>query len=233
VSHGVASRDEWLDARRALLAGEKELNRRRDELAAERRALPWVRVSTDYRFDTPDGERTLRDLFDGRSQLIVYHFMFGPDWDEGCPSCSFWADTFDGVTVHLAHRDVTLTVVSRAPLAQLEAYRRRMGWRFPWVSSHGSSFNHDFHVSFAPDQQAEGAEYNYRHLEHPMEEHPGLSVFVLEGDDIFHTYSTYERGLDPLNNAYQLLDLVPKGRDEDDLEWPMAWLRRHDAYGAA
>ena len=226
----VASRDEWLAARVELLSREKELNRRRDELAEQRRRLPWVRLEKEYTFEGPDGRRTLGDLFAGRGQLLVYHFMFGPDWAEGCPSCSFWADGFDGVAVHLAHRDVTLACVSRAPYDQLAAYQRRMGWTFPWYSSAGSDFNFDFGVSFTPEQQETGGTYNFTHHERLPDEMPGISAFALDDGAVFHTYSSYSRGLDPINPAYQLLDLAPKGRDEDGLAWPMAWLRRHDAY---
>jgi predicted dithiol-disulfide oxidoreductase (DUF899 family) len=172
----------------------------------------------------------LVDLFDGRNQLLVYHFMFGPDWDEGCPSCSFWADSFDGVTVHLAHRDLTLACVSRAPYEKLAVHRARMGWTFPWWSSAGSDFNTDFGVSFTGDQQQHGGTYNFTHHDHLPEEAPGISAFALHDGGVFHTYSSYSRGLDPFNGAYQLLDLAPRGRDEAGLEWPMAWLRRHDAY---
>jgi predicted dithiol-disulfide oxidoreductase (DUF899 family) len=229
--HRVGTRDEWTAARLDLWTREKELNHLRDELSAQRRALPWVPVDEAYRFDGPDGSRTLRELFDGRSQLLVYHFMFGPDWDEGCPSCSFWADSFDGTAVHLAHRDVTLVAVSRADLDRLTAYRKRMGWTFPWYSSGKSTFNVDYHVSFTPEQQAAGADYNFAHMEHPPDELPGISVFATDGSDqVFHTYSTYSRGLDPINSTYQLLDLVPAGRDEDGLPHNNAWLRRHDAY---
>ena len=171
---------------------------------------------------------TLKELLDGRSQLLVYHFMFGPKWTEGCPSCSFWADTFDGAIVHLNHRDVTMLCVSRAPLETIEAYKRRMGWSFPWVSSLGSDFNFDFGVSFAEEQRATGAEYNFRQVDEPGEESPGLSAFALADGVVYHTYSCYARGLDAINGAYQLLDLAPKGRDEDDLPRPMAWVRRHD-----
>ena len=230
TAHTVGTREDWLTARLELLGREKELNRVRDELAAQRRQLPWVRIDKQYRFDSADGLRSLADLFDGRGQLLVYHFMFGPDWDEGCPSCSFWVDGFDGVGGHLAHRDVTLVCVSSAPYAKLAAYRARMGWSFPWYSSAPGDFNVDFGVSFNPDQQQHGGTYNFAHQDHPPEETPGISAFVLEGDDVFHTYSSYSRGLDPINVTYQLLDLTPKGRDEGGLEWPMAWLRRHDAY---
>jgi predicted dithiol-disulfide oxidoreductase (DUF899 family) len=231
AQHIVGNEDEHRAARLALLAREKELNRRRDELAAERRLLPWVPVTKEYQFEGIHGRLAMRDLFDGRSQLIVYHFMFGPDWDEGCPSCSFWADSFGGMPVHLAHRDASLVAVSRAPFAQIDAYRWRMGWSFPWVSSAGSDFNFDYGVSFTPEQRAAGAEYNYRQFPDLGDELPGLSVFAMdEASQVFHTYSTYGRGLDPINSGYQLLDLAPKGRDEQDLPWTMAWLRRHDSY---
>ena len=226
----IGTRDEWLAARRRLLIEEKDLNRMRDALAEQRRALPWVPVDVEYSFDTPDGRRTLADLFAGRSQLLVYHFMMGPGWVEGCPSCSFWADTYSGLEVHLAARDVTFLCASRAPLVEIEAYRSRMGWTFPWVSSSPSEFNFDFGVSFTSDQQEHGGEYNYERITGMGEELPGLSAFAAYDDHVFHTYSTYARGIDPLNGAYQLLDLAPKGRDEDGLEWPMAWLRRHDSY---
>jgi predicted dithiol-disulfide oxidoreductase (DUF899 family) len=226
----VGNEDDHRAARLALLGREKELNRLRDELAAERRRLPWVPVTKEYEFDGPDGRITMRDLFDGRSQLIVYHFMFGPDWEEGCPSCSFWVDSFDRMPVHLAHRDASLVAVSRAPFGQIEEYRQRMGWSFRWVSSAGSDFNFDYGVSFTPEQRAAGAEHNYRQTD-VGDELPGLSVFATdETGQVFHTYSTYGRGLDPINSGYQLLDLTPKGRDEDDLPWTMAWLRRHDSY---
>ena len=227
----VGTRAEWTAARLELLQREKQLNRLRDELAEQRRRLPWVPVEEDYRFQGADGTRSLHDLFDGRGQLIVYHFMFGPEWDEGCPSCSFWADSFDGVLVHLAHRDTTLVAVSRAPYDLLAAYRRRMGWHFPWYSSAGSTFNVDFGVSFTPEQQTDGATYNFVPLDHPPDELPGISAFATDASGaVFHTYSTYARGLDPMNSAYQLLDLTARGRDEDGLPHSMAWLHRHDAY---
>jgi predicted dithiol-disulfide oxidoreductase (DUF899 family) len=219
----VVSREEWTAARVTLLAAEKELTHQRDRLSAAQRALPWVEVTAPYLFTTVDGKKTLGDLFDGRSQLIVYHFMFGPEWEEGCPSCSFWADNYNGTEAHLAARDTTLIAVSRAPLASLLAYRQRMGWSFSWVSSLGSSFNHDFGVSFADT-------YNYAPVDQPMEESPGLSVFARRGNQVFHTYSCYARGLDTFNSAYAMLDVTPKGRDEADLPWTMAWLRRHDQY---
>ncbi len=231
TAHPVGSHDEWLAARLELLSREKELTRLRDELSRQRRALPWVRVDKEYLFDTPDGPRTLAGLFAGGGQLLVYHFMFGPSWQEGCPSCSFWADSFDGVIVHLEQRDVTMVAVSRAPLAALEAYKARMGWRFPWVSSLDTDFNFDYGVSFTPSQQESAGQYNFRSVERPGEELPGLSAFARdEAGQVYHTYSCYARGLDPFNSAYQLLDLSPKGRDEDGLPWPMAWLRRHDSY---
>ena len=227
--HATGTAQEWRTARLALLDREKELNRLRDEVAEQRRRLPWVPVTKQYAFDGPDGRVGLADLFGGCSQLVVYHFMFGPDWDEGCPSCSFWADSFNGAPVHLRHRDVSLVAVSRAPYRKLDAYRRRMGWSFPWYSSEQSDFNIDYHVSFDPGQQ--GAEYNFTAMAEAPDELPGMSAFARdEAGQVYHTYSTYSRGLDPINGAYQILDLAPKGRDEKGLEWPMAWLRRHDAY---
>jgi predicted dithiol-disulfide oxidoreductase (DUF899 family) len=230
--HKVVSRDEWLASRVALLAREKELTRLHDELARQRRALPWVKVEKAYAFDTPEGKRSLADLFAGRSQLVIYHFMFGPDWKEGCPSCSFVSDHIDGAVPHLAARDATLTMVSRAPLDKISAFKKRMGWRFPWVSSHGSDFNHDFQVSFTKEQKAQGkVYYNYALEEFPSDEAPGLSVFYMDASgDVFHTYSAYARGLDQLVGTYVILDQVPKGRDEDGLDFPMAWVRHHDRY---
>lgn len=231
-AHKIVSREEWLAARKALLAKEKEFTLARDRLSAERRALPWVEVEKRYVFKGPDGTETLADLFDGRSQLIVYHFMLGPGWQEGCKSCSFLADHIDGATVHLAHRDVTLVVVSRAPLAEIEAFQRRMGWRFKWVSSHGGDFNSDYHVSFSKDGGADGKVcYNYEMQDFGSEEMPGASVFYRDAARaVFHTYSAYARGLDMLVGAYNYLDLAPKGRDEDDFEFTMAWVRHHDRY---
>jgi predicted dithiol-disulfide oxidoreductase (DUF899 family) len=231
MEHRVVSRDDWLAARRELLRKEKEFTRLRDRLSAERRELPWVRVEKDYVFDAPDGKATLADLFDGRSQLMVYHFMFGPDWEQGCPSCSFLADHFDGANWHLPQRDVTLVAVSRAPLSEIEAFKRRMGWRFTWVSSYGNDFNYDYHVSFTKEALAKGkVNYNYDLVE-GYDELPGLSVFYKdENGDVFHTYSTYARGLDMLVGAYHWLDLAPKGRDEAALPWTMAWVRHHDRY---
>ena len=229
----IVSRDEWLAARKQHLSKEKDFTRLRDQLSAERRTLPWVRVEKPYAFEGPRGKETLADLFDGRSQLIVYHFMFGPGWEEGCPSCSFLADHIDGSVVHLAHRDVTLLAVSRAPLPQIDKFRKRMGWRFKWVSSYGNDFNFDYHVSFTKDDMAKGkVYYNYEMREFPSEEAPGSSVFYKDGTgDIFHTYSSYARGGDMLLGAYNYLDLVPKGRDEAELPWTMAWVRHHDRYG--
>lgn len=227
----IGSPDEWRAARLVLLGREKELTRLRDEIAAERRRLPWMRLAKQYDFDGPDGTVAMRDLFDGHSQLIVYHFMFGPGWAEGCPLCSFWADSFNAMPVHLAHRDAAFVAVSRAPFPQLDAYRQRMGWSFRWYSSAPGDFNYDFGVSATPEQRRQGGEYNFRHVAEPMEESPGLSVFATDDQgEIFRTYSTYSRGLDPINSGYQLLDLTPKGRDEEDLPWTMAWVRRHDAY---
>ena len=230
--HPIVSRELWLAKRKELLRKEKEFTRLRDQLSAERRALPWVRVEKDYVFAGPDGKVALADLFAGRSQLVVYHFMFGPDWQEGCPSCSFVSDHIDAALPHLAARDVTVTMVSRAPFAKLEAFRKRMGWRFNWVSSFGTSFNPDFHVSFTKEEMAVGkVEYNYTLEEFPSEEAPGLSVFYKNAaGQIFHTYSTFARGLESLLGAYMMLDLVPKGRDEDDLAFSMEWVRYHDRY---
>jgi predicted dithiol-disulfide oxidoreductase (DUF899 family) len=235
MQHKIVSREEWLAARKAYLAKEKEFTRARDRLTAERRALLWVRIDKPYVFATPAGKKTLADLFDGRSQLVIYHFMLGPDWIEGCPSCLLLADHFDGAATHLAQRDVTLTAVSRAPLPEIEAYKKRMGWRFPWVSSHGSDFNFDYQVSFALDAEGNGRGiYNYAEQDITSDEMPGLSVFYKDADGaIFHTYSAYARGLDILIGAYNFLDFVPKGRDEDDLPWTMAWVRRHDEYETA
>ena len=250
MSHPVVSRAEWLKARLALLAEEKALTRRSDELARQRQAMPWVRVDKAYRFETDDGPVSLEDLFEGRSQLLVYHFMFGPDYEAGCPSCSAIADGFDGLVVHLANHDVTLTAVSRAPLAKLKAYQRRLGWTFPWASSLGSDFNFDFNVSFTQAQQRDGTvDYNYQIAGHALDIKPapapvvefaamcgtdastfaqdraGLSTFVLEDGVVYHTYSTYVRGLDGLWGMYQWLDRAPRGRNEAG-----PWWRRNDEY---
>ena len=230
----VVSRDEWLAARKAFLIKEKEFTRARDALSAERRRLPMVRIEKEYVFDGPDGKETLADLFDGRSQLIVQHFMFGPGWKEGCVGCSFGADHVDGARMHFEHRDVSFVAISRAPLPQLEAFKKRMGWRFRWVSSYGSDFNYDFHVSFTQEEIARGkVYYNYAMGEFQSEEMSGISVFYKDANGaIFHTYSTYARGDELLSGAYMYLDLVPKGRDEAGLPYPSAWWRHHDRYGA-
>jgi len=227
----VVSHEEWLKARLELLAAEKEFTRQRDALTRRRMAMPWERVEKSYRFEGPKGALSIAELFDGRSQLIVYHFMLGPDWEEGCKSCSFWADNFNGIPIHLNHRDVTFTAVSRAPLAKIDAYKKRMGWSFPWVSSYGSDFNFDHHVSFTPEEIAEGRGYYNYGVQPNMSEQVGISVFYRnDRSDVFHTYSCYSRGVDMLNGAYHYLDLVPKGRDEDGLEFTMRWVRRHDQY---
>jgi len=228
----IVARDEWLAARKQHLIREKELTRLRDKLSVERRQLPWVRVEEPYVFDGPNGKESLAALFDGRSQLIVQHFMFGPGWEEGCVGCSFGADHVDGARLHFEHRDVTFAAVSRAPLPQIEAFKKRMGWRFKWVSSFGSDFNYDFNVSFTKDDEAKGKVfYNYEWRDFDNDELSGLSVFYKDGDgDIFHTYSTYARGDELLSGAYMYLDLVPKGRDEGDLPYPSAWWRHHDRY---
>jgi len=234
--HLVVSRDEWLKARRAHLAAEKEFTRRRDELSRQRRELPWERVDKNYVFEGPNGPQSLADLFAGRNQLIVYHFMLGPNWEEGCKSCSFLADHFDATRIHLAHRDVTFAVVSQAPLPRIQAFQQRMGWRFPWVSAFANDFQRDYGVHFSKEELAGEVNYNYQKTRFGVEEAPGLSVFYKdEAGGIFHTYSTYARGLDMLVGAYQFLDLAPKGRDEDDLAFTMAWVRHHDRYenGAA
>jgi predicted dithiol-disulfide oxidoreductase (DUF899 family) len=233
VEHpNVVSHAEWLAARKEFLTKEKEFTRLRDELSRQRRALPWEKVEKRYEFDSTRGKLTLADLFDGRGQLIVYHFMFGPGWEQGCPSCSYLSDHFDGSTIHLANRDTTLAVVSRAPLAEIEAFKKRMGWKFQWVSSFGSEFNFDYHVSFTPEERASGkVEYNYAEGEFPSEEGPGVSVFARGSTgEVFHSYSSYARGLDILVGTYNFLDLVPKGRDEDGLAFSMSWVRHHDRY---
>jgi predicted dithiol-disulfide oxidoreductase (DUF899 family) len=254
TNHAIATREEWRAARLALLEEEKALTRRGDELAQKRQALPWVRIDTDYRFDTDDGPASLADLFRGRSQLLVYHFMFGPDYTAGCPSCSAIADGFNGFAVHLASHDVMLWAISRAPLEKLQAFKRRMGWSFPWASAFGSDFNADFNVTLTEEQQAEGGtEYNYR-PQPPRppasavaarpnafaamagtdaagyaRQRPGMSAFVLEDGVVYHSYSTFARGLDGLWGMYQWLDRAPKGRNEGD----GAWWRHHDKYDAS
>jgi len=232
-NHAVVTKDRWLAERKALLAREKALTRLRDELAGARRALPWVRVEKDYVFEAPEGRRTLAELFDGRRQLLVQHFMFAPGWEQGCKSCSFMADHIDGARVHLAQRDLAVLVVSRAPLADIERFRQRMGWRFKWVSSQASDFNRDFGVSFTPQELARGeVDYNYVRQPFPLEEAPGISLFCRDdAGSVFHTYSTYGRGVEAMMGAYHLLDLAPLGRDEHGQG--MAWLRHHDRYEAA
>lgn len=223
---------EWLEARRALLAREKAFTRERDALSAARRALPRVRVEKPYRFEEPAGWRTLPELFEGKRQLLLYHFMFAPDWNEGCKSCSLVVDNIESTLVHLAARDTAFAVVSRAPVAKLEAFRKRMGWRFRWLSSAATDFNTDFRVSFSAEELAAGAvDYNYAKRPFPKTEAPGLSVFLREGDAVYHTYSTYERGLDILINTYNYLDLTPLGRQEEGLPYGMSWVRHHDKYG--
>jgi predicted dithiol-disulfide oxidoreductase (DUF899 family) len=223
---------EWLVARKDLLTREKELARLRDEVSRHRRELPWLKIDKEYLFDGPEGKETLADLFDGRSQLIVYHFMLGPGWEEGCKSCSYLADHFDGPNWHLPHRDVTLVVVSRAPLPEIEPYKKRLGWRFKWLSSHGSDFNFDYHVSFTAEEVAKGKIYYNYEMTEGGEEQPGISVFYKDKNgDVFHTYSTYARGLDILIGTYHFLDLTPLGRQEKKGEG-MDWVRRHDRYDA-
>jgi predicted dithiol-disulfide oxidoreductase (DUF899 family) len=235
VNHQVVSKDRWLAERKALLAREKELTRLRDQVARERRALPWVRIEKDYVFATPEGRRTLAELFEGRRQLLVQHFMLGPGWEQGCPSCSFMADHTDGMNVHLAHRDVTFVAISRALLAEIERFRRRMGWQFNWVSSNANDFNFDFGVSFTPEEKARNeVTYNYGRQPFESEELPGISVFYKDdAGELFHTYSTYRRGVEVMMGAYNLMDLTPKGRDEDNLSYGMEWVRHHDRYEPA
>ncbi len=232
TQHTIVSRDEWVSARKELLEEEKSFSKARDALAAKRREMPWTLVDKPYVFETEEGEKSFSDLFDGRSQLIVQHFMFGPDWKEGCPSCSFWGDNFDKTAPHLAARDVSFVAVSRAPLKTLLTYRERLGWAFPWVSSLKSDFNFDFDVSFDADKEPDApVYYNYRETVFPQSEAPGISVFFKDDDGtIYHTYSVYARGLEDLNGTYRLLDATPKGRDEDDLSFPMEWVRRRDQY---
>jgi predicted dithiol-disulfide oxidoreductase (DUF899 family) len=233
TTHTIASPEQWLEARQALLAEEKKLTQMSDELARKRRQLPWVKVDKNYVFDAPQGKVTLADLFRGKRQLIVYHFMFGPDWKEGCPSCSLVSDSMNGSVPHLAARDASLVMISRAPINKLEAFKKRMGWSFPWVSSFGNDFNHDFGVYFTPEERAKGeVYYNYTMQPFPSDEAPGLSVFFKDSDtgEIYHTFSTFGRGLDKLVGTYTLLDMVPKGRDENSLPFSMSWVRYHDKY---
>ena len=232
--HRIVTREEWLEERRKHLEHEKDLTRMQEALATERRGLPWVKIDTPYTFDGPDGRETLAQLFAGKRQLIVNHFMFGPGWGEGCVGCSFGADHVDAALPHLLQRDVNYVAVSRAPLAEIERFRHRMGWQFPWVSSHGSDFNHDFHVSFTEKELARGdVDYNYVRQHFPSAEAPGISVFYRDADGtVFHTYSTYGRGVEVMMGTYALLDLAPKGRDEEGLEHTMAWVRHHDKYAS-
>ncbi len=232
-NHTIVASAEWLEARKHLLAKEKEFTRLRDQLSQQRRDLPWERVDKEYVFEGSAGKETLSELFAGRQQLIVYHFMFDPNDEEGCPSCSFWADNFNGGIVHLNQRDVSLVAVSRAPLRKLEAFKRRMGWSFKWVSSFASDFNYDYHVSFTPEQLASGeASYNYVVGNPGGADREGISVFYKDqSGDVFHTYSAYARGIDMVNGAYQFLDLVPKGRDEAGHDDTQYWVRHHDKYG--
>jgi len=231
LQHKVVAHDAWLEARKQFLVKEKEFTRLRDQLSQARRDLPWERVDKRYVFEGPKGQETLPELFDGRSQLIVYHFMFVPEWEEGCPHCSRWADNFNGIIVHLNQRDVTMVAVSRAAYPKLAAYRKRMGWSFKWVSSSGTDFNFDYNVSFTPDELArKKAFYNYTMQNPDVSDREGVSVFYKDpAGHVFHTYSAYARGIDMLNVDYHYLDLVPKGRDEGD-EGPY-WVRRHDEYG--
>ncbi len=230
--HRVVSRKAWIEARRKFLAKEKKFTRLRDELSRQRRALPWEKVEKQYVFDGPKGKETLAELFDGKSQLVVYHFMFAPDWDEGCPHCSFWADNFNGLGIHLNHRDVSFVAISRAPLEKLEAFKKRMGWSFKWVSSGQNDFNYDYQASFTPQAVESGAAlYNYSKFDVGVTDREGVSVFYKDQSGaVFHTYSSYARGIDMLNTAYHYLDLVPKGRDEDALEFTQSWVRYHDKY---
>lgn len=232
TQHKTVSHAEWLTARKEFLAKEKEFTRLRDELSRERRALPWEKVEKRYEFDSAKGKVTLADLLAGRGQLVIYHFMLAPGWEEGCKSCSYLADHFDGATIHLANRDTTLVVISHAPLAEIEAFKKRMGWKFQWVSSFGSDFNFDYHVSFKPEDKVIGKiAYNYETADFYNEEMPGVSVFAKDAvGEVFHTYSSYARGLDILVGTYNFLDLVPKGRDEDSLAFSMSWVRHHDRY---
>ncbi len=231
-NHEIVTQSEWMEARKDLLTKEKEFTLLRDQLIQKRRDLPWVQVDKEYVFDGPTGKQTLSELFDGRSQLIVYHFMFDPSWDAGCPSCSFWADNFNGIGIHLNQRDVTMIAVSRAPYSKLAAYQKRMGWDFKWVSSYDNDFNFDYHVSFTPEELVKKeAYYNYNMQDLNFSEWPGVSIFFKNSGNVFHTYSTYARGIDMLNAAYHYLDLVPKGRDEGDHDFPQFWVRRHDEYG--
>ena len=230
--HKIVSQQEWLAARKELLAAEKEFTRQRDALSARRRELPWVKLEKNYIFEGPNGKVPLADLFRDKSQLIIYHFMLGPGWEQGCPSCSFLGDHFDGSLVHLNARDIAFSAVSRATMPEIAAFKRRMGWKFPWVSSNQNDFNYDYRVSFTKEQLAQGqVDYNYNKQKFPGEEAPGLSVFYKDAAGaILHTYSTYGRGLDILLGAYNFMDMAPKGRNEEGLAHGMAWVRHHDRY---
>jgi len=231
TAHKVVTHDAWIAARQRFLLKEKEFTRLRDELSRERRELPWERVDKEYVFESTSGRETLADLFGGHSQLIVYHFMYGPDWEIGCRSCSFWADNFNNIVPHLAARDASLVAVSLAPLQKLQAQARRFGWTFKWVSSHGSDFNFDYHVSFSPEALERGdTVYNYTPQKLGSTEMPGISAFFRDGKQIYHSYSTYARGLDMLNAAYHYLDIAPKGRDEEGLAYPQQWVKHRIAY---
>lgn len=232
TTNPVVSREDWLKARLDLLAAEKELLRQKDELTRRRMAMPWERVEKSYGFAGPDGELSLFDLFGDHSQLIVYHFMFGPDWEQGCKSCSFWADNFNLLPTHLAHRDISFYAVSRAPLARLQAYKDRLGWSFPWVSAEGSDFNFDYQAAVRPDELARGEGYfNYKLQPNHASDMVGISVFARnEAGEIFHTYSSYQRGVEAVNGAYGFIDMTPKGRHEEGLPFPMAWVQRRDQY---
>jgi len=230
MRHQVVSKDEWITARKRLLSKEKEFTRLRDELSRERRELPWERVDKQYVFETATGPQALPDLYEGRHQLVVYHFMFAPEWENGCKSCSFWADNFNGIVAHLKQRDVSFVAVSRAPWKKLHSFAQRMGWSFNWVSSGGNDFNFDYRVSFTEQQIRGEVDYNYDKRKFPSTDAPGVSVFLRDGDTVFHTYSSFGRGIDMLNTAYHYMDLVPKGRDEEDLPSTMAWVKLHDQY---
>lgn len=233
TGHAVVSRQEWLDARIALLAKEKALKHQHDAVARERKQLPWIRVEKNYVFDTPEGKKTLAELFGNKSQLLIKHFMFGPDWEQGCPSCSLATDTVNVNYVHLMQRDVAFAMISRAPIDKIAAFKKRMGWSVPWVSSYHSDFNRDFAVSFTAED-LKGNCYNYGTSSFPSEEAPGMSAFYKDMDGaVYHTYSTYGRGSEGTLGVYALLDIAPKGRDEDDLPWPMAWVKHHDRYEVA
>jgi predicted dithiol-disulfide oxidoreductase (DUF899 family) len=232
VEHPVVSREKWLKARIALLKKEKKFSKLGDQLARERRALPWVKLDKTYVFDGPQGPLSMADLFGKRNQLVVYHFMFAPEWNQGCAHCSFWADHFDGISIHLGHRDAAFTAISRAPLAKIEAFKKRMGWMFPWVSSGSNSFNYDYNASFTPEMNQKGtAFFNYRKGNAGASDREGASVFYKDGTGaLYHTYSCFARGIDALNGTYHVLELTPKGRDEKGFEGPQDWVRHHDGY---